>query len=91
MQGCGDSVADMLTKYFCTIHKQISVKVPSPEQRPRQCNSRLKSVIGTSYLVTMSFGVGVGDVISVCKLAGTVRARFVDSPDQFKAISTESV
>lgn len=39
----------------------------------------------------MSFGVGVGDVISVCKLAGTVRARFVDSPDQFKAISTESV
>jgi hypothetical protein len=37
----------------------------------------------------MSFGFGVGDFIQVLGLAKEVRARFVDAPDQFKAISDE--
>lgn len=37
----------------------------------------------------MSFGFGIGDIIAVSQLANKVRKRFVDSPDQFKAISDE--
>ena len=37
----------------------------------------------------MSFGVGVGDIIAVAKIANKVRKRFVDSPDQFKAVADE--
>ncbi|KAL8789145.1 MAG: hypothetical protein Q9195_006966 [Heterodermia aff. obscurata] len=37
----------------------------------------------------MSFGVGVGDIILVADIATKVRKRFVDSPDQFKAVSDE--
>lgn len=37
----------------------------------------------------MSFGVGVGDIIAVSELAGKIRKRFVDSPDEYRAISNE--
>ncbi|OBT72674.1 hypothetical protein VF21_08561 [Pseudogymnoascus sp. 05NY08] len=37
----------------------------------------------------MSFGYSVGDIIAVAKLANKIRQRFVDSPEQFKAIATE--
>lgn len=37
----------------------------------------------------MSFGVGVGDIIAVANIANKVRKRFVDSPDQFKAVADE--
>ncbi|KFY37326.1 hypothetical protein V494_04800 [Pseudogymnoascus sp. VKM F-4513 (FW-928)] len=37
----------------------------------------------------MSFGFGVGDIIAVAKLSNVIRQRFVDSPDQFKAIAAE--
>ena len=37
----------------------------------------------------MSFGIGIGDIIAVAKLADKVRKRFVDSPEQFKAVSDE--
>ena len=37
----------------------------------------------------MSFGFGIGEIIAVSQLANKVRKRFVDSPDQFKAISDE--
>ena len=39
----------------------------------------------------MSFGYSVGDFITVLRLANEVRKRFVDAPDQFKAISEEWV
>lgn len=37
----------------------------------------------------MSFGVGVGDIIAVSELAGKIRKRFVDSPEEYRAISEE--
>jgi hypothetical protein len=37
----------------------------------------------------MSFGFGVGDFIKALELANEIRTRFVDAPDQFKAISNE--
>ena len=37
----------------------------------------------------MSFGVGVGDIIAVTNIANKVRKRFVDAPDQFKAVADE--
>ena len=39
--------------------------------------------------VIMSFGFGVGDFLAVLKLANSVRERFDDAPEQFKAISKE--
>jgi len=39
----------------------------------------------------MSFGFSVGDFITVLQLANKIRQRFVDAPDQFKAISDEWV
>jgi hypothetical protein len=37
----------------------------------------------------MSFGFSVGDFIAVYGLASKIRKQFVDSPDQFKAVSDE--
>ena len=37
----------------------------------------------------MSFGFSIGDCITVYELASKIRKQFVDSPDQFKAISDE--
>jgi hypothetical protein len=37
----------------------------------------------------MSFGFSIGDFIAVYELASKIRKQFVDSPDQFKAISDE--
>jgi hypothetical protein len=37
----------------------------------------------------MSFGFSVGDIIAVTNLANKIRQRFVNSPEQFKAIATE--
>ncbi|KFY24439.1 hypothetical protein V493_05229 [Pseudogymnoascus sp. VKM F-4281 (FW-2241)] len=37
----------------------------------------------------MSFGFSVGDIIAVADLANKIRQRFVDSPEQFKAIAIE--
>ena len=37
----------------------------------------------------MSFGFGVGDIIAVAHVANKVRKRFVDSPEQFKAVTDE--
>jgi hypothetical protein len=37
----------------------------------------------------MSFGFGVGDFIAVFQLVNKIRERFVDAPEQFKAISNE--
>lgn len=37
----------------------------------------------------MSFGFGVGDCLAVLQLANRIRERFVDAPEQFKAISKE--
>jgi len=39
----------------------------------------------------MSFGFSIGDFITVLQLANTIRQRFVDAPNQFKAISDEWV
>ena len=39
----------------------------------------------------MSFSVGVGDFIMVLNLANNLRKRFVDSPNQFRAIFDEYV
>ncbi|PSN65779.1 hypothetical protein BS50DRAFT_634999 [Corynespora cassiicola Philippines] len=36
----------------------------------------------------MSFGTSIGDIIKIVELASDVRKRFVDSPAQFKAISS---
>lgn len=41
------------------------------------------------FKVTMSFGFGVGDFITVLQLANKIRERFVDAPEQFEAISDE--
>lgn len=40
-------------------------------------------------MVTMNFGVSVGDFITVLQLANNIRKQFVDTPSQFKAISDE--
>jgi hypothetical protein len=37
----------------------------------------------------MSFGYSVGDFVTVFQLANKIRQRFVNAPDQFKAISDE--
>jgi hypothetical protein len=37
----------------------------------------------------MNFGCSVGDFIAVLQLANKIRERFVDAPEQFKAISDE--
>lgn len=37
----------------------------------------------------MSFGFSIGDFLAAIELANRIRARFVDVPDQFKAISDE--
>lgn len=37
----------------------------------------------------MSFGFGIGDFITVLRLANDLRQRFVDAPVQFKEISEE--
>ena len=39
----------------------------------------------------MSFGFSLGDFIAVLDLANNIRKRFVDSPNQFRAISDEYV
>lgn len=39
----------------------------------------------------MSFGIGVGDILAVIKLATKVRKEFAGAPDQFKAITDEWV
>jgi hypothetical protein len=39
----------------------------------------------------MSFGFGVGDFIAVLKLAKEVRRGFAGAPEQFSAVSNESV
>ena len=41
------------------------------------------------FNVTMSFGFSVGDFVTILKLANNIRERFVDAPEQFKAISDE--
>jgi hypothetical protein len=46
---------------------------------------------GTVFKATMSFGFSVGDFLTAIELANRIRTRFVDAPDQFKAISDESV
>jgi len=37
----------------------------------------------------MSFGFSVGDFLAAIDLAYKIRSRFVDAPDQFRAISDE--
>jgi hypothetical protein len=37
----------------------------------------------------MSFGFSVGDFLTAIELANRIRSRFVDAPDQFRAISNE--
>lgn len=37
----------------------------------------------------MSFGIGIGDIIAVSKLAYGIWGQIRDSPDQFRAIGTE--
>jgi hypothetical protein len=37
----------------------------------------------------MSFGFGVGDIITVLGLASKLRGQFLDAPEQFRAISAE--
>jgi hypothetical protein len=37
----------------------------------------------------MSFGLSVGDFITILQLANKIRERFVDAPEQFEAISDE--
>lgn len=37
----------------------------------------------------MSFGYGVSDILSLLQLANKIRQRFVDSPNQFKAVQNE--
>jgi hypothetical protein len=37
----------------------------------------------------MSFGYSIGDIIAVLQLANRARERFLDAPEQFKAISNE--
>lgn len=61
---------------------------------PRGCsNENCSSTTFLYFLVlfklAMSFGFGVGDIIAVANLANKIRQRFVDSPEQFKAIATE--
>jgi hypothetical protein len=41
------------------------------------------------FKVTMSFGFSVGDIIAVAGLANKIRQRFLDAPEEFKAISAE--
>jgi hypothetical protein len=42
-----------------------------------------------AFNVTMSFGFSIGDFITILQLANKIRERFVDAPEQFKAISDE--
>jgi hypothetical protein len=42
-----------------------------------------------AFKVTMSFGFSVVDFITVLQLVNQTRQRFVDAPEQFKAISEE--
>jgi hypothetical protein len=37
----------------------------------------------------MNFGFSVGDFITVLRFSNQTRQRFVDAPEQFKAISEE--
>jgi hypothetical protein len=37
----------------------------------------------------MSFGFSVSDFLTTIKLVNSIRSRFVDAPDQFRAISNE--
>jgi hypothetical protein len=37
----------------------------------------------------MSFGVSVGDFVTIVQLANKIRQRFVDAPEQFTAINDE--
>lgn len=39
----------------------------------------------------MSFGFSVGDILAVLELANKVRKRFVDAPEQLKAVRDEYV
>ena len=39
----------------------------------------------------MAFGVGFGDIVAALKIINTVRERLKDAPEEFKAISNESV
>jgi hypothetical protein len=42
-----------------------------------------------AFKVMMSFGCSVSDFITILLLANKIRERFVDAPEQFKAISDE--
>jgi len=37
----------------------------------------------------MSFGIGIGDILASLRLVNQIRTRFVDAPEQYKAISNE--
>jgi hypothetical protein len=37
----------------------------------------------------MSFGFSITDFITAIELANRIRSRFIDAPDQFRAISNE--
>ena len=39
----------------------------------------------------MSFGFSVGDFIHAIELANKLRMRFVDAPEQFRAVASEYV
>jgi hypothetical protein len=39
----------------------------------------------------MSFGYSIGDFLATLQLANEIRKRFVDAPNQFRAISEEFV
>ena len=43
----------------------------------------------TTFTVTMSFGYSVSDCVAILQLANQIRERFVDAPEQFKAVSNE--
>jgi hypothetical protein len=47
------------------------------------------AITSLCFKVTMSLGFSVGDFIIVFQLASQIRKRFVDAPEQFKAISEE--
>ena len=37
----------------------------------------------------MSFGYSIGDFIAVTRLVAEARSRFIDAPEQFRAVSDE--
>lgn len=41
------------------------------------------------YRPAMSFGVGVGDIVTVTKLVAGLRRRFLDAPEQYRGIRDE--